>query len=138
MMLIKQNKRQNRLKETKGGEDKMGICRAYVNCGRCYEIGIKLTGERGPNTLARLLEIQNAQYAARNEAMRALESQQQLAVDVFISQGDSETEFYKKDVLPKSEKASRALRACATCDYSEPIIAQIFEEEIKFAGKGEK
>ncbi len=111
----------------------MGICRAYVNCGRCYEIGIKLTGERGPNTLGKILEIENARHAARNEAIRALESQQQLAVDVFISQGDSETEFYKEEVLPKSEKASRALRACATCDYSEPRIAQIFEDEIKSA-----
>ena len=89
----------------------MSIERACVNCERCYHLAEKIMD---------FVPYDNDQmYAARNEAMKSLET-----VSVGYNEAVSLTE--RKDTND-SIIAKKALQACRSCDYSAPKIVETVE-----------
>ena len=123
----------------------MSIERACVNCERCYELadyairnckatvgGMGTTGESDEQRESRIEAViadpkvrkdavygDDQIYAARNEAMKALER-----VNISYNEAVSLTE--RKDTND-SIIAKKALLACRSCDYSAPKIVETVE-----------
>jgi len=97
----------------------MSLIRAKINCNRCYA----LAQTHGQDANVTMLGDSDL-YAARNEALRALESTCRDALSTVVSVGVDLS-------MTTSSQAVEALEACAGCDYSKPSIANVVDGKSK-------
>jgi len=100
----------------------MSLERARVNCERCYVIASKITRTKldksDPDEDPYVASDQL--YAARNEAMKALEDSQR-DCRALVS------ELGVKLEQTESGVATAALRACGRCTYHSPKIVNVID-----------
>ena len=90
----------------------MSVERAVINCRECYKYHREIMPEDC---------MTSEGYAARNEAMKALEDTQRDCREVVRDLGVS---------LEQTDSgiATQALRACLSCEYDKPCIDIIITE----------
>lgn len=95
----------------------MSLQRAQVNCRRCYELAKEIGRKELPAPSFAYSSIKSDQlYAARNEAMKALDAQIRDCILDTAIRNTPQNDSGVRIALP-------ALDACVNCDYSAPAIS---------------
>lgn len=121
----------------------MSLQRAAVHCNRCHGLASAIKKElevddRGDDGTIALERLENDQlYVARNDAMKACEDgvvhamnmiQKYLSQDDIAFEGGVECSRQRAIHRLIRDTADRGLDLCVGCDYSEPLIAQQYEQ----------
>jgi len=101
----------------------MSLERACINCNRCYTLAKKYIHDGyDPQD-----NVTTDDYimATRNEAMKALEDEQKVSLNVVSTQKGIPLDMTGWPI------ATKALRICLGCDYSSPKIAETIDKNTK-------
>jgi hypothetical protein len=101
----------------------MSFQRAAVNCERCYRLSSPLGDDEKAEDDGKIPSREYQMHVARNEAMKALEDAQRSCRESVRDLGVSLDQT-------NNGVAAGALVACQSCDYSTPLISDVFNEVV--------